>query len=164
MLYFNGYLLSIYTIALIFAFCFKNKLRFIGYACLFLTILTYFLTAKKPFLITNEEYTVFKDGNNYISLFFSPDGFLKEVWEEKLNTELIPINLANLTDVKCTDGVCHSFKPNFTIIYEDASFLEQCTGGVLVNTISNKKDFNCNFKTIITLKDLEKKGQEPFIF
>jgi competence protein ComEC len=163
--YFNGYLLTLYSLFIIFALCFKNKkIKITAFVCLFTVILIYFLTASRPFLVVNNKYAVLKDGESYVSLTTIPEGFLKSVWEEKLNAKFIPLSKAKLKHIKCDEFACYSISPNFTIIFGYVNVLQACTSGVLVNLQSNNKDFNCTFNKTITLGDLKQNGQEPFIF
>ena len=164
MLNFNGYLLTSYSLCLILFLCFKNK-KIKSYALcgIVMIIIIYFLSSSKPNVVSNAEYTVVRNKNQYISLFYIPEGFLKNVWEQKLNTKFIPIKKAQSSHLTCFDGACYSFQTNFTILYEDIKKLAHCTNGILINTVSNYKDFNCNFKRIITIKQLQERGQQPFV-
>lgn len=166
--YFNGYLLAVYSFGIIFALCFRAYYRVFGVVLVLAASLIYFIFAKNPYLVVNSEYAVIKDGKNYVSLFYIPEGFLKEVWQEKLGSNLIPFNKAEPKTFECANGVCYSFnKPYFTLIYLNEVQNIPCHDGVLINMASKAhhedQNFNCNFKKIITLKNLSEKGQTPFV-
>ena len=74
--YFNGYLLAVYSFGIIFALCFKAYYRAFGVALVVAACAIYFIFAKNPYLVVNSEYAVIKDGKNYVSLFYIPEGFV----------------------------------------------------------------------------------------
>jgi ComEC/Rec2-related protein len=163
--YFNGYLLTIFSFGLIFFLTLKESFKILGLSMILGSLGFYFLFTKKPFMVVNQDYAILKDGENYVSLFYIPESYLKEIWEEKLNAKFIPFNKSALKDFSCSDETCFNFNENpFTIVYNEISNLEFCTGGILINMSSEKRDFNCHFKQIITIKDLQKNGITPFVF
>jgi competence protein ComEC len=153
--YFNGYLLSIYSFCLIFALCFRQKVfKITGLLGILVVTIVYSLTAKNPALVANEDYVVMKDGKNYISLFYIPSGFLKEVWEEKLNASLMPIDKAKLEEIFCDESACFSAKHKFTVVFDDTGELSYCTGGSLLKLAEIKENSKCKFKNILNVGDL----------
>ncbi len=154
--YFSGELLIIFTAGLIIALYIKKQT---GFILILFSILTYFLTSKAPYLIVNKDYAVIKSGTNYVSLFYIRESFLKEIWEEKLNTKLTPYKKLEKYDFTCQDGIC--LHPKFTLIYQDSNTYE-CTGKFLINMVSNNNP--CNFEKVITVNQLKENGDTPFVF
>lgn len=167
---FNGRVLFIFTLGLVLFLCIK-KFKFIGSVLILSSVILYFLTAKLPDIIVNSEYLVIKDEKRYISIFNIKNKFLKEVWQEKVNSTFVPYKLANPKTFKCEEGVCFSVnnKNGFAIIYDDNFNMQSCEGKILILLIKQslfedwRKKTSCNFKKVITFTDVIKITPEPFL-
>lgn len=157
----NGILLLIFTFGLIFFLCFKNVFKISGVIIIFLSCLIYGFTARLPDIIVNSEYLLIKEKKKYISVFYIPEGFLKEVWKEKLQLPFIPYNGASTYSFICQDGACFSDSRKFTIIYENDASSFPCLEGLLINMTDNVKN-SCNYKKAVTFYEIKKKG--TFLF
>jgi hypothetical protein len=140
--------------------CFQNKIiKFIGLFGIIGVFLTYFSTAKKPFLVANQDYVVMQNGENYLSLFYIPSGFLKDVWEEKLNTSFMPIKSTELKDWKCFKTYCTSQKYDFTIIFQNTLNLPCETKNLI--KYANLLNQSCHFEKVIESEEI---GVKPILF
>lgn len=149
--YFNPYLLVVYIFGLIFTLCFTNKR--IGLCLISCSLIAYCITAKMPKIVVNEKYIAIKHNNDYIVPYKIPDGFLKEIWMQNLNTKFtLYKNISNL-DFVCKKGVC--IKENeFTIVYTKSQKNIKCEGEVFINTKSDFVPENCNARKIIVHSNL----------
>lgn len=164
--HFSGILLVAFILGLVMCLCFTRKI--IGIMLVAFSSIYYFFTLKMPYLVVNSQYIVIKDGKNYVSVFHIPDGFLKNIWQEKLNTHFIPYNTVKDKNFICENGACLSLTkaPNqFTILYDEVENMDHCTGGVLINMISGKTDpiKECKFQKVITAKDIRAHNITPFV-
>jgi hypothetical protein len=136
--------------------CFEQKVvRLVGFLGILFISIFYFLTAKSPVLVANEDYLVMKDGERYVSLSYIPRGFLREVWEEKLNSKITSISNTNLVELVCDESFCYSIKNKFTVLFEEVENIPYCTGGSLIKLIGVNSNLECEFQNTFNLDNLK---------